>query len=116
MVGAVRRRATHEHATEHWERLDRLDQDVVLSDPGPELMFDDRIYKRGALFLHALRLTVGDDAFFDLLSSWVEQHAYGSVTTEMFVDFLRDRTGQDLDELVEDWLFKTALPALPAPS
>ena len=109
-------RATHEHATEHWERLDRLDQDVVLSDPGPELMFDDRVYKRGALFLHALRLTVGDDAFFDLLSSWVEQHAYGSVTTEMFVDFLRDRTGQDLDELVEDWLFETALPALPATS
>ena len=47
--------------------------------PGPELMFDDRVYKRGALTLHALRLTVGDDAFFDLLRSWVEEHAGGSV-------------------------------------
>ena len=31
----------------------------LLGDPGPELMFDDRVYKRGALLLHALRLTRG---------------------------------------------------------
>ena len=54
-------------ARRHWDRLDELDQDLVLADPGPELMFDDRVYKRGALTLHTLRLTVGDDAFFDLL-------------------------------------------------
>jgi aminopeptidase N len=106
-------RATHEHAVDHWKRLDGLDQDVVLSDPGPDLMFDDRIYKRGALFLHALRLTLGDEAFFDLLSSWAGENAYGTVTTEMFVDFLQERTGRDLGELVEDWLRKEALPPLP---
>ena len=32
-------------------------QDLVVADPGPEPMFDDRLYKRGALTLHALRLT-----------------------------------------------------------
>jgi aminopeptidase N len=106
-------RATHEHAVDHWKRLDGLDQDVVLSDPGPDLMFDDRIYKRGALFLHALRLTLGDQSFFDLLSSWAGENAYGTVTTEMFVDFLQERTGRDLGELVEDWLRKEALPPLP---
>ena len=30
-------------------------------------MFDDRVYKRGALTLHALRLMIGDVAFFGLL-------------------------------------------------
>ena len=40
----------------------RLPQDLVLADPGPDLMFDDRVYKRGALTLHALRRAVGDDA------------------------------------------------------
>ena len=30
-------------------------QDLLLSDPGPRDMFDDRVYKRGALTLHALR-------------------------------------------------------------
>ena len=28
----------------------------LVGDPGPELMFDDRVYKRGALALHALRV------------------------------------------------------------
>ena len=54
----------------------------MLADPGPELMFDDRVYKRGALTLHALRLTVGDDAFFELLRDWVDKHADGTVTTD----------------------------------
>ena len=44
-------------ARRHHERLSGLEQDLVLADPGPELMFDDRVYKRGALTLHALRLT-----------------------------------------------------------
>ena len=59
----------------------------MLADPGPELMFDDRVYKRGALTLHALRLTVGDDAFFSLLKDWVAEHSGGSVTTEDFRAF-----------------------------
>ena len=58
-------------ARHHHERLSGLDQDFCLDDPGPELMFDDRVYKRGALTLHALRLSIGDDAFFGLLTAWV---------------------------------------------
>ncbi len=62
--------SAHERALEHWDRLDDLDQDLLLADPGPELMFDDRVYKRGALLLHALRLTLGDDEFFRVLAGW----------------------------------------------
>ena len=65
--------SAHERAEEHHEKLADLDQDLVLADPGPELMFDDRVYKRGALTLHALRLTVGDDAFFALLRGWTDR-------------------------------------------
>ena len=42
-------------------RSRRSPQDLLLGDPGPDLMFDDRVYKRGALPLHALRRTVGDE-------------------------------------------------------
>ena len=73
--------SAHERAVEHWDRLASLDQDLVLGDPGPELMFDDRVYKRGALLLHALRLTLGDDAFFELLTAWVTEHAHSTVST-----------------------------------
>jgi aminopeptidase N len=105
-----------EWARHHHGRLSELDQDLVLGDPGPELMFDDRLYKRGALTLHALRLTIGDDAFFDLLNDWVAEHTGGSVTTEGFRDFAAGQTGADLDELFDAWLTRTELPDLPAAS
>lgn len=100
-------------ARRHHERLAGLDQDVLLADPGPELMFDDRVYKRGALALHAVRLTIGDDAFADLLSAWVAEHRHASVTTEDFLVFADARTGEDVSGLLEPWLRDEALPALP---
>ena len=44
-----------QHAAEHHARLAELPQDLVLGDPGAADMFDDRVYKRGALTLHELR-------------------------------------------------------------
>ncbi len=102
-------------AAHHHERLSRLDQDLLLADPGPALMFDDRVYKRGALALHALRRTVGDDAFFDLLKAWVAEHSGGNVTTADFVAMAVERCGpdHDLTDLFVAWLHRTELPALP---
>ncbi len=105
--------STQEQADKHWTRLAGLDQDLLLADPGPELMFDDRVYKRGALLLHALRTTVGDQAFFDLLRAWTAEHAYGTVSTELFTRFASERTGRDLGRLFTAWLTKTRLPELP---
>ncbi|CAN5435440.1 M1 family metallopeptidase [soil metagenome] len=100
-------------AERHHERLADLKQDLVLADPGPELMCDDRVYRRGALTLHALRRTVGDDAFFALLKSWVATHSGGTVTTSDFVSHCVAETGHDLAELFVAWLDKAALPDLP---
>ena len=101
-------------AEHHHAQLAELDQDLVLEDPGPELMFDDRVYKRGALTLHALRRTVGDDAFFALLAAWVAEHTGGSVTTGEFRHFAGEHTGTDLNELFDAWLTRPELPDLPA--
>ena len=100
-------------AHQHWARLSHLPQDLTIGDPGPELMFDDRVYKRGALTLHALRITVGDDAFFELISSWATENRYGNVTTEGFYLHANDRSPIDLGELFETWLFSERLPVLP---
>ena len=88
----------------------------MLGDPGPELMFDDRVYKRGALTLHALRSTVGDDAFFALLRAWVAGHDGGSVTTGEFRAHAASHAGADLDDLFDAWLTRPELPDLPAAS
>lgn len=102
-----------EHAAPHHELLAGLDQDLVLGDPGPEVMFDDRVYKRGALTLHALRSTIGDDAFFTLLRRWVEEHRHGTVTTEMLTELAGEVSGQDLGDLFRAWLWEEGLPDLP---
>ena len=39
----------------YYQRLKHSPQDLLLADPGPRDMFDDRVYKRGALTLHVLR-------------------------------------------------------------
>jgi aminopeptidase N len=104
---------TQRLAEQHWSRLNSLQQDFAIGDPGPELMFDDRLYKRGALTLHALRLTVGDTAFFRMLRSWTAQNRHGSVTTEQFIAHAEASTGVEVRPLLEEWLFEHALPRLP---
>jgi len=100
-------------ARTHHARLADLAQDLVIGDPGPRLMFDDRVYKRGALTLHALRGVVGDEAFFDLLRSWTAEHAYGLVTTKVFWAHAQRFTQAPLVDLAERWLFSRRLPKLP---
>jgi aminopeptidase N len=100
-------------ARDHWGRLADEPQDLLLGDPGPDLMFDDRVYKRGALLLHALRLTLGDDRFFSLLRTWVERHRYGSVTSAMFESLAAEVAGEPLVDLFRVWLRLRPLPGLP---
>ncbi len=47
-------------------------------------MFDDRVYKRGALTLHALRRRLGDEKFFALLQDWTTRYRHGTVVTDDF--------------------------------
>ena len=107
-------RSAEARARDHWRKLADEPQDLLLGDPGPDLMFDDRVYKRGALLLHALRLTVGDDRFFSLLHTWVERHRYGSVTSAMFESLAAEVAGEPLADLFGAWLRQRPLPGLPA--
>ncbi|MEV0357349.1 M1 family metallopeptidase [Nocardia sp. NPDC050697] len=93
--------------------LARQPQDIVVGDPGPARMFDDRVYKRGALTLHALRLELGDRAFFALLREWTSRYRHSSVITEEFTDLAGHYTTLPLRPLWDAWLHNPALPQLP---
>jgi aminopeptidase N len=99
-------------ARRHHERLDELPQDLVVADPGPEAMFDDRLYKRGALALHAMRLQLGDALFSALLRDWVADNEHGTVTTDQF-ELHANRYGA-VSPLLRHWLHQAALPELPS--
>ena len=102
-----------DRATLAWGRLNAAAQDLLVGDPGPAHMFDDRVYKRGALALHAVRVACGDLAFFALLQDWATQNRHGSVSTPDFILALDRATGIDSEALLHPWLFEEALPPLP---
>jgi len=102
----------HECAVSHHRLLRSEPQDLVLTDPGPDLMFDDRVYKRGALMLHALRLTIGDARFFALLRSWASRHRHALVTTDDFRALVAAEA-PDAADLLTPWLDRPSLPRLP---
>jgi aminopeptidase N len=82
-------------------------------DPGVDRWFGDAVYQRGSLVLHALRTTVGDDQFFEILQRWVEEHDGGNATTSDFVDLAEEVSGQDLDDFFHQWLRQDGVPELP---
>ena len=88
-----------------------------LGDPGLDGMFSTNVYERGALTLHALRLTVGDQVFFGILRDWVSKYRYGNATTDDFIALVRrDAPAVPADRLtglLESWLFGERLPVLP---
>ncbi len=102
-------------------RLAEQPQDLVLAAPAIEDLFDDRVYKRGALTLHALRTVLGEEVFWAVVRAWTARHRDGVVTTEDFreiVDGHADNAGgiahaQEVRLLLDAWLDRAPLPRLP---
>lgn len=86
---------------------------LTIGDPGVGHEFDGPVYTRGAMTLHALRVTVGDDAFFRILRQWSKANAGGNVTTDQFVALAEKVSGQELSPLFDAWLFSPTRPAAP---
>jgi aminopeptidase N len=81
-------------------------------DPGTAAnLFATPIYDRGAMAVHALRLQVGDRAFFTILRRWARQNAYGSVTTSDFRELAERVSGQRLGRLFRVWLHLPEKPS-----
>ncbi|NBH06688.1 M1 family metallopeptidase [Amycolatopsis sp. SID8362] len=99
-------------ARDWYARVKAKPADVRIADPGVARMFDERVYKRGALTLHALRGEIGDPAFFALLKAWAVEHRHGLVTTGQFVTTAEAYAGRPLTAFFTRWLDSTALPPL----
>jgi aminopeptidase N len=114
------------YAAALWETGDDVDEQMRslqrqlagdtthLRDPGAGRLFDGPIYARGALTLHALRLEVGDDAFFEILRTWADINAGGNASTDDLLALAADVSGDDdLAAVLEPWLDGSPLPELP---
>ncbi|MBQ1071993.1 M1 family metallopeptidase [Micromonospora sp. C31] len=82
-------------------------------EPGATNLFSESVYQRGAMTVHALRVAVGDKAFFEILKTWAAQKRDANATTAEFVTHAERVSGEQLDDLFEAWLYDTRRPARP---
>lgn len=78
--------------------------ELPIADPGAVDMFAGAVYDRGAATLHALRGTIGDEAFFALARAWVARYDDSAATTADFEALAEQVSGQELGELFDVWL------------
>jgi aminopeptidase N len=81
----------------------------------PSNEFNDSVYDRGAATLEALRISVGDTAFFRIIRDWAAQRRYGNGSTAQFEALATSVSGKNLAPLFRAWLFTAGKPPYPKP-
>ncbi|MFN8414128.1 MAG: M1 family metallopeptidase [Anaerolineales bacterium] len=80
--------------------------------PAGNDLFNSGVYVRGGLTLHALRVKVGDDAFFKIMQTYFAKYEGGNASTEDFISIAEEVSGQDLQDFFQGWLYDKALPPI----
>ncbi len=68
--------------------------------------YRDPVYLRGALFLEALRDSMGDEAFFAALHEYIQRYAYDLADADGLLEILQTHSEQDLGETFGKYLVK----------
>jgi len=90
-----------------------FETDFPVAKPSPENLYTEDSYIGGALVLNALRLKLGDEAFFKTLQTYAEQYRYGNAGTDEFMAVAEEVSGQDLKDFFNQWVFSKRIPELP---
>jgi aminopeptidase N len=76
-------------------------------------LFNGGVYVRGGLTLHALRLEVGDEAFFKILKTYFARYKNGNASTDDFIAVAAEVSGKDLTGFFDSWLYNETMPPIP---
>lgn len=82
--------------------------------PPADDLFNRGVYTWGALSLHALRLEVGDEVFFDILRTYYDRFKGSNVRTSDFIAVAEEVSGQDLGMFFDSWLYSEKIAPMPA--
>jgi aminopeptidase N len=94
-----------------------LDNRGSISPPGEppaDGLFNLGVYYWGALCLHALRLEVGDEAFFQILKTYHERYKGGNARTADFIAMAEEVSGKELSTFFDSWLYSEDVAPIPA--
>jgi aminopeptidase N len=75
-------------------------------------LFDATLYKKGALVVHMLRETVGDEMFWKALNKYLNENQNKVVETSDLQRAFEETTGRRLDWFFDQWVYKAGFPEL----
>lgn len=78
--------------------------------PTADELFGFNSYDGGAVVVHALRTTLGDEVFFEVLRRWVDDNVGTSRFTADFIALAEEISGEDLTRFFDEWLYAEELP------
>jgi aminopeptidase N len=87
---------------------------VPPGDPPADDLFNEGVYVRGGLTLHALRIEVGDEAFFKIFRTYFARYKNSNVTTGNFIAVAEEVSGKKLTDFFDAWLYSERIPPIPA--
>ncbi|HEU0182816.1 MAG TPA: M1 family metallopeptidase [Agromyces mariniharenae] len=105
--------ATAQESYNEWYAEEPADSDyweLPIGDPQPLGLFAGPVYDRGAGTLHALRLEVGDEAFFEGAQLWLDRYDDSTGSAKDFQAVFEEVSEQDLDEFFQIWLYDPVKP------
>jgi len=100
---------------EYWAKAYFWEDSIIrypIYNPPSGRLFGTAVYYKGAWVLHMLRNLIGDSAFFAVLQEWGRRYAYGTGTTQKFIQVVNDITGEDLSWFFNQWVYEAGYPVL----
>ena len=105
--------ATAQESYDEWYDSETPDSEywnLQIGDPGPLGLFANPIYDRGAGTLHALRVELGNEAFFAGTRIWLERYNDSAGTADDFQAVFEEVSGEDLNAFFQIWLYDQVKP------
>ena len=78
----------------------------------PMEQFDFRAYPKGSWVLHMLRSQLGETLYREVVRTYLERHAFTSVTTADFVKVIEELSGRSFDQFFDQWVYHPSHPSL----
>ncbi|MEZ4614905.1 MAG: M1 family aminopeptidase [Caldilineaceae bacterium] len=90
--------------------------DQAVGDFDSSSLYETVVYAKGALFYDSIRKTLGERRFNRFLREYLAAHRYGIVTTEDWLDAVRELNTPALEVLYEEWVRRPAPNFNPVPT
>jgi hypothetical protein len=101
---------------ERYRRARAAGNDTLVAQPTgdfPRGSYFPIVYGKATLFVHVLRLQLGDEAFFNFLQRYYAAGRYNIARGPLLLDSAEAACGCELDQLYSDWITSVAPVTIP---